>query len=105
MAKYNAAKHTIESDDGRTLATLTPLVETSQAWELADWWGGDNEVMEVLNEELRLTERDKWNAEWRVDAAESERYKAEDKLSVAQARIEELEAEIATLKEKGDTAA
>lgn len=92
MAKYNAAKHTIESDDGRTLATFTPLVETSKAWEVADWWGGDNEVMEVINEELRISETDKRNVEGRMESAQSALYKAEDKLSEALARIDELEA-------------
>jgi hypothetical protein len=49
MAKYNAAKHRIESDDGRVLATLTEHVETSQAWGIADSWG---EPLEEISYEL-----------------------------------------------------
>ena len=105
MAKYNAAKHTIESDDGSiTLATLHPSVRADKGFEIADWWCGDNEVMEVLNEELRIIEADKWNAEGRADNAESERYKVENKLDAALARVDELETELADLKEKGAAA-
>lgn len=105
MAKYNAAKHTIESDDGSIpLATLHPSVRADKGFEIADWWGGDNEVMEVLNEELRIIEADKWNAEGRADYAESERYKVESKLDAALVRIDDLETELADLKEKGAAA-
>lgn len=98
MAKYNAAKHTIESDDGRTtLATLHFSVRADKGFEIADWWGGDSEAMEVLNEELSILQSDKWNAEGRLDHAASQLHKAEDKLSDAKARIEELEAEIGSI--------
>lgn len=105
MAKYNAAAHRIETDDGRTLATLTPLVETAKAWAVADWWGGDNEEIELLEEDLCNEQVSKHEEQGRREFAEAELRKAEDKLSAAWARIEELEAELGARKEKGSDAA
>ena len=39
MAKYNAANHTIESDTGELLATLTPAVRSDEGFTIADNWG------------------------------------------------------------------
>lgn len=106
MAKYNAARHTIESDDGSiTLATLHPSVRADKGFDIADWWCGDNEEMENLQGEIDNLSDDRHQMRGRMESAESQLYKAEDKLSEARARIEELETELADLKEKGVAAA
>jgi chromosome segregation ATPase len=109
MAKYNAAKHRIESDDGRILATLTEHVETSKAWEVADWWGGDYDEIEELHAEI--TNKD-FNLEKVKESEDYERReldKVSDELGDAEIRIDDLEAEIekikAELAQKGAQAA
>lgn len=100
MAKYNAAKHQIETDDGRVLATLTEHVETSKAWEVADWWGGDYDEIENLHSEIT-------NAEWNLakakesdDYARGELSRTEDDLTMARVKIKDLELKIEGLEEQ-----
>lgn len=101
MAKYNAAKHTIESDEGRTLATLTVEVETSQAWEIADGWSRYSEELNALREEVSGERSAKLYWTDRANELDADLSEVRRKLEVAQCRIEELEGEIAGLKEKG----
>lgn len=101
MAKYNAAKHHIETDDGRTLARLTEHVETAKAWEGADWWGGDNDEMENLNSELTAASFNEDKARERMEYAERELSRAEEEIDAAQRKIEALESELAEAKGGG----
>jgi chromosome segregation ATPase len=109
MAKYNAAKHRIESVDGRLLATLTEHVETSKAWEVADWWGGDYDEIEELHAEITNKDFNLEKVKESEDYARRELDKVSDELADAEIRIEDLEAEIeklkAQLEEKGAQAA
>jgi chromosome segregation ATPase len=98
MAKYNASKHTIESDDGRTLATLTTHVETAQAWEVADWWGGNNAELEQLNSEVANASFNLDKARERTEYAERELSCAKEEVAAAQRKIEAFESELAALK-------
>jgi chromosome segregation ATPase len=100
MAKYNASKHRIESDDGRILATLTEHVETSKAWEVADWWGGDYDEIEELHAEI--TNKD-FNLEEIKSEALTLREEAEvlkNELAAAELKIEDLELKIEGLEEQ-----
>lgn len=102
MAKYNASKHTIETDDGRTLARLTEHVETAKAWEVADWWGGDNDEMENLNSELTNASFNEDKTRERREYAERELSRVEEEIDAAQRKIEALEAELAEAKGGSD---
>ncbi len=103
MAIYNAANHTIESDDGQTLlARLTPAVRAEQAFEIADYWGGHSKEIDKLNSELRSKESDRRNAEANEQHAIDENRRLNDQLDEARDRIKQLEAE---LEQKGATAA
>lgn len=101
MAKYNAAKHRIESDNGRVLATLTEHVETAKAWEIADWWGGDYEEIENLHAEINNADFNLERVKANGEAARDQLHKVEGELADAKLRIEDLESEIEALKEKG----
>jgi chromosome segregation ATPase len=100
MAKYNAAKHRIESDDGRLLATLTEHVETSKAWEIADWWGGDYDEIDNLRSEITSAEWNLNKAQESDDDARGEIAELEDKLDSAKLKIEDLELKIEGLEEQ-----
>ena len=98
MAKYNAAKHRIESDDGRILATLTEHVDTSKAWEVADWWGGDYDEIEELHAEITNKDFNLEEIKSQAHAAREEAEVLENEIAVAELKIEDLEAEIEKLK-------
>ena len=104
MAKYNAAKHTIETDTGELLATLTHSVRADEGFTIADNWGDsvtkelrdqiedlDAEIgrIEYKNDELRDEIRDLERENNRLAKVNGE----------ATDRIEELEAK---LNKKGD---
>lgn len=103
MAKYNAARHTIESDDGSiTLATLHPTVRADKGFEIADsWQGRPLHDYEMLEEDLSVAEQRQ--AEAKSDAAwhEKESRNLEYDNEKLKTRIAVLEAELADLKEKG----
>jgi predicted RNase H-like nuclease (RuvC/YqgF family) len=107
MAKYNAATHTIESDDGSIiLAILHPSVRADKGFEIADsWQGRPLHDYEMLEEDLSVAEQgraeSRSNAEWHEKECRNLEYD-NDRLKI---RIEELEAELAELKEKGAAAA
>ncbi len=98
MAKYNAAKHRIESDDGRLLATLTEHVETSKAWEIADWWGGDYDEIEELHAEITNKDFNLEKIKSEAHAAREEAKVLENEIAAAELKIDDLEAEIEKLK-------
>jgi chromosome segregation ATPase len=100
MAKYNAAKHRIESDDGRLLATLTEHVETSKAWEIADWWGGDCDEIKELHAEITNKDFNLEEIKSRAHTAREETEVLESELSAAELKIEDLELKIEGLEEQ-----
>lgn len=87
---YNAARHTIETATGHTLATLSVLVSTEDGFRIADSWGEGS-----LRQDL--------------DDAEDEIFELEEKLkdavldqSVTQAGNEKLREEIDRLEKELD---
>lgn len=102
MAKYNASKHTIESNDGRTFATLTDFVETSQAWEIADWWGGNHDEVEQLNSDITNANFLLEKANDAAASAQSELASANEEIETARRIIAEIKAELAAAKGEGD---
>jgi len=112
MAKYNAAKHTIESDDGSiTLATLHPTVRADNAFEIADSWAESPDFKErrsrigELEDECNglETRNDRLNDD--LTDAQDEIVDLEQKLEEARAKIEELQGRITELEtEKGSAA-
>lgn len=87
---YNAARHTIETATGQTLATLSGLVSTEDGFQIADSWGEGS-----LRQDL--------------DDAEDEIFELEEKLkdavlnhSVTQAANEKLREEIDRLEKELD---
>lgn len=87
---YNAARHTIETATGQTLATLSGLVSTEDGFRIADSWG-----------EVSLRQD--------LDDAEDEIFELEEKLkdavldqSVTQAGNEKLREEIDRLEKELD---
>jgi peptidoglycan hydrolase CwlO-like protein len=100
MAKYNAANHTIETDTGELLATLSNSVRADKAFEIADFWGADNtgdleaEIIDLKAEidAIESDEEDLIEANDKIEGLKAE-------LSDAKERIAELEALLA---EKGD---
>jgi uncharacterized small protein (DUF1192 family) len=98
MAKYNAAKHRIETEDGRILATLTEHVDTSKAWEIADWWGGDYDEIEELHAEITNKDFNLEKVKSTAEAVREELIEREGDLAAAEIRIDDLEAEVEKLK-------
>ena len=87
---YHAARHTIETATGQTLATLSGLVSTEDGFQIADSWGEGS-----LRQDL--------------DDAEDEIFELEEKLkdavlnhSVTQAANEKLREEIDRLEKELD---
>lgn len=103
MAKYNAARHTIETDDGIIiLATLHPTVRADKGFEIADsWQGRPLHDYEMLEEDLSVAEQGR--AEAKTDAAwhQKEVRNLEYDNEKLRTRIAVLETELADLKEKG----
>lgn len=102
-AIYNAARHTIESRDGAiVLATLHPSVRADHAFQIADSWQGPAvEDYERLEEDLEIQCEKTGEAEADAEMFKNMYRNADYDLKKANARIEELEAELAELKEKG----
>lgn len=99
MAKYNAARHTIETDDGRHLATLARSIDGNQGFRIADGWAGaEDEDIEELREALRFEE-------YRRQEFEDANFSANCRIEERDEEIRRLKEEIATLKEKGAPAA
>lgn len=106
MAKYNAAKHSIESDDGRTtLATLHSSVRADKGFEIADWWGGDYAELDELHTELANSYSEKWDMRDRVASLDEDLRNARADLESERIRVADLEAELEVLKLKGKGAA
>jgi phage shock protein A len=93
MANYNAAKHTIEHPDGRTLAQLTDEVSGTEAFEIADSWAGGAALAEELREELSIAEERRREAESVADGAETKIEALKDEVERLRDRIAELEQE------------
>lgn len=92
MAKYNAAKHTIETDTGELLATLTHSVRADEAFTVADNWG-DSATKELRDQIEDIdAEIDELRDEIRDLKRENERLEKEN--DEATDRIEELESKI-----------
>ena len=99
MAKYNAAKHTIETDTGELLATLTPAVRSDEGFTIADNWGDSatKELREQIEDlDAEIAEVEEKNDELRDEIRDLEREKErlEKENNEATDRIEELEAEL-----------
>lgn len=99
MAKYNAAKHTIETDAGELLATLTHSVRADDGFKIADNWGDSvtkdlRDQIEDLDAEIGRIEskNDELRDEIRDPERENERLEKEN--DEATDRIEELEAKL-----------
>ena len=108
MAKYNAAKHTIESDTGELLAKLSDSVRADKAFDIADAFDGTTfrQEIEGLKEEnaaLELSEREARNETAskvrQITRLDLENTKQRTEISTLLDRITELEALLA---EKGD---
>ncbi len=105
MAKYNAAKHTIETDDGRHLATLAREIRADEGFRISDRWAGEGDAdnaeygdIESLRDELREAQGNAYDLKCEVE-------ELEDKIEDRDAEIRRLKEELATLQEKGGEAA
>ena len=99
MAKYNAAKHTIETDTGELLAALTHSVRADEAFTIADNWGDSatkelRDQIEDLDAEIGRIESKNDELRDEIRDLERENKRLEKENDEATDRIEELEAKL-----------
>ncbi len=99
MEKYNAANHTIESDTGELLATLTPAVRSDEGFTIADNWGESatkelRDQIEDLDAEIARVKSKNDELRDEIRDLEDDKARLEKENTGLADRIEELEAEL-----------
>lgn len=97
MAKYNAAKHTIETESGELLATLSDSIRADEAWVIADNWG--SAAHNALHEEIEDLGCSLSKVQQKLDDAKDKIQELKEELTEARSKIRELQEQPAN--EKG----